>query len=325
MKVLLFEYICGGGFNRQPLPTSLAQEGDLMLQALLDNFAQLPDIELTVMLDGRLQGKLDTTAVRRVEIITPGHDVEAEFARLLATCDAAWPIAPESDGVLETLCLAVAAQAKQLLTSPAAAVALAGDKYQTYRRLSQHHIPTVPTQWADQAHFTDGEWIIKPIDGAGCADSWVLDCPKDQPDPAMLTPRFIVQPHLQGDKTSLSCLCQQGDSWLLSVNLQRFQRVGQHYQLTDIIVNHQPGSEKHRQLAAQVAKAFPELWGYVGIDLIETASESLVLEINPRLTTSFAALHAALGLNVAALAVQLLHGQPTVITTANQAITLNVS
>lgn len=41
MKILVFEYITGGGFNRQELPASLAREGRLMLLALLDGLAAM--------------------------------------------------------------------------------------------------------------------------------------------------------------------------------------------------------------------------------------------------------------------------------------------
>ncbi|PPD49757.1 MAG: ATP-dependent carboxylate-amine ligase [Methylobacter sp.] len=323
MRVLLFEYISGGGFNQQELPPSLANEGGLMLQALLDNFAQLPAIELTVMLDYRLLGQLNTSAVKQLIIVNPDTRVEAEFARHITNADAVWPIAPEFDGILQQLCGLVAKQNKVLLTSPANAVAVTGDKYQTYLRLSQHQIPTVPTQLAEYADYAEGEWVIKPRDGAGCGDSVILATQQDFTD----QPRndsFIIQPHVQGDKTSLSCLFQHGKAWLLSVNLQGFAIIGQRYQLTEISVNHSADHEKYHLLVEQLAEAFPELWGYVGIDLIETGSAVLVLEINPRLTTSFAALQAALGLNIADLVLQLLEGEPAIYPRQNQSITLKV-
>ena len=129
MKILIFEYISGGGFNQQALPESLAKEGCLMLQALLDNFAQLPDIELTVMLDSRLLDQLNTSTVRQLILVNPDTNVEAEFAHHIANVDAVWPIAPEFDSILEKLCLAVHAQDKLLLTSPACGVEVTGDKY----------------------------------------------------------------------------------------------------------------------------------------------------------------------------------------------------
>ncbi len=56
MKILVFEYITGGGFNKQELPDSLVSEGSLMLNALLDDLIRLNGFEITVMLDWRLHG-----------------------------------------------------------------------------------------------------------------------------------------------------------------------------------------------------------------------------------------------------------------------------
>ena len=40
MRLLICEYVTGGGFLGQPLPASLAREGDMMLAALVkDNAA----------------------------------------------------------------------------------------------------------------------------------------------------------------------------------------------------------------------------------------------------------------------------------------------
>jgi predicted ATP-grasp superfamily ATP-dependent carboligase len=43
------------------------------------------------------------------------------------------------------------------------------------------------------------------------------------------------------------------------------------------------------------------LWGYVGVDLVLADAGPIVLEINPRLTTSYCGLRDALGINPAAL------------------------
>ena len=57
------------------------------------------------------------------------------------------------------------------------------------------------------------------------------------------------------------------------------------------------------------AGAIPGLWGYIGIDLVETARGPLVVDVNPRLTTSYAGLAAATGCNPARLVLDLLdHG-----------------
>jgi len=66
------------------------------------------------------------------------------------------------------------------------------------------------------------------------------------------------------------------------------------------------------QLANQVAAAFPDLAGYVGIDVIIDINEDLgcdeiiLVEINPRLTTSYAGLCEATGANPAELIINTL-------------------
>jgi predicted ATP-grasp superfamily ATP-dependent carboligase len=320
MKILVFEYISGGGFNKQKLPDSLAREGRLMLQALLDNLSRISGMELVVMLDSRVNGSVSTTGINAV-IINPEHNSHEEFARLAQHCDAVWPIAPEFDNILQTLCHSVELMGKILLTSPARAVAITGNKFNTYQHLKQHHIATVPTRKLKyrrgfirttriNPRLHDGEWMIKPVDGAGCADSYLITDPKDVE--LMLTRKgqYVIQPHIQGKKTSLSCLFRRGKGWLLCANLQQFNIINRQYHLAEIIVNHHPDPGVYQNVLDNIARALPELWGYAGIDLIETNDELLVLEINPRLTTSFVGIYAALGINVAEKVLQLLESKP---------------
>ena len=51
----------------------------------------------------------------------------------------------------------------------------------------------------------------------------------------------------------------------------------------------------------------PGLAGYVGMDVIVDDGRVTVLEINPRLTTSYAGLHRAIGRNPAGLVLDLLY------------------
>ena len=325
MKILVFEYITGGGFNKQELPEALVHEGRLMLQALLDNFRSCADITVVVMLDERVNGSIDTAGFDAV-IIRPEQNSHEEFANLIRHCDAVWPIAPEFDGILQTLCLTVELSGKPLLTSPSDAVAITGNKWHTYQHLKQHHIATVPTRLftgVDQ-YGNGGQWLVKPIDGVGCADSYILTDRHNFEQMHLRTGRYIIQPHILGKKTSLSCLFKQGSGWLLSANLQQFNIINRQYHLSKIIVNHQADSAAYQDLVDNIATALPELWGYVGIDLIETTDQLLVLEINPRLTTSFAEINAALGINVAAAILQLLQGPPVLKAAYNQPVTINV-
>ncbi len=341
VKILVFEYITGGGFNKQELPDFLVGEGSLMLNALLDNLIRLNNIrinnlEVTVMLDWRLNELISMTGINTISI-RPEHNITNEFARLVKQSDLVWPIAPEFDGILQALCQTVASLGKILLTSPTMAVAIAGNKFKTYELLNRHHIATVPTRMLDDTYFsssdrpmacpepvegTGGEWIIKPVDGVGCADSYVITNQLEFERMAARKGPYIIQPHLQGAKTSLSCLFKRGCGWLVCANLQRFELINQQYHLADIVVNHHPDLGSYQSVIDKIARALPELWGYVGIDLIETVEQTWVLEINPRLTTSFVGIYDALGINVAELVLQLLHGEPILNPICNRSITV---
>ena len=60
-------------------------------------------------------------------------------------------------------------------------------------------------------------------------------------------------------------------------------------------------------LASQIAEAMPMLTGYIGVDVILHEGGVSVLEINPRLTTSYAGLHGALVYNPARLLIDLIY------------------
>ncbi len=283
MKVLIFEYITANGEASE----SLAREGQMMVEALLSNFAKLPDIETV--------------------LFPAAKNVEIEFQKDIKHVDAVWVIAPEFDGVLERFCRYVENAGKRLLTSPANAVALAANKLTTFQLLHTAKIQTVPTEMFNPAARYDviKEWIIKPLDGVGAENTYLLTSEKDW----LALPAFenpcIIQPHLHGDKTSLSCVFKNGQAQLLCVNLQIFEIENQRYALQTIQVNYKSDDGRYQKLASQIAQTFPDLFGYVGIDLIETQDACFVLEINPRLTTSFVGIEKALGINVAELVLAL--------------------
>jgi tyramine---L-glutamate ligase len=325
LKILVFEYITGGGLNKSELPESLAREGLLMLRSLVNDLAGIDDVEMTVMLDFRLVESMPSIS-HHAHIIGQEQDYRQEFVNLLQTCDAVWPIAPESDDVLQTLCEAVERSGKILLASPSHTVAIAADKWLTYCHLTQHSIDAVPTQRLVDFDYLPGQWMLKPVDGVGCMESFLIT---NQQGFEALTAnidqkKYIIQPHISGDKTSLSCLFKQGRGWLLCANRQHFRLINKRYHLTGITVNFTTDISNYVPLVNALANAMPGLWGYVGIDLIETANEILVLEINPRLTTSYAGTQEALGINCANAVLDLLTGEPRLQATCNRPVRVNV-
>jgi predicted ATP-grasp superfamily ATP-dependent carboligase len=303
MRVLLFEYVTGGGFASEALPAPLAREGGLMLATLLHDFAELPDVALTVFRDVRLPRPAAAPPWTEWRTVGPGDTVFARFKEALRAADAVWPIAPETGGILEHLCARAEAAGCRLLTSPAVAVRLAASKQRTARRLAERHVPAVPTipVAAGVKPPWPAPWVVKPDDGAGCEGARVLATDQEWRVWRRSAPSgSVVQPFRTGDSLSLSALFHRGEAQLLAWNRQRVRRTGDGFLLAGCEVNALPDVDGvAAALASAVGAALPELWGYAGIDLIRSDTGLEVLEVNPRLTTSAAGLGPALGLNLA--------------------------
>jgi tyramine---L-glutamate ligase len=297
LRIFAWEYVTAGGWRDVAAPRSLIAEGRMMLRALTGDLAAIPGVEVVV---ARGRGCELGTLPATVETVAPG-ELWPAYDRLAARCDAVWPIAPETDGLLEE---ATRRAERPVLNSRLDALAVARSKHATARHLAAHGVAVAPTVFlGDSPPPAKLGWVIKPDDGAGAAETYRVS----EMLPAPSSGRTIVQPFLPGAALSLSLLAQDGAAWLLACNRQ-------HVSCADNIFTYRGGTvggaEERRDalepLTARIADALPSLWGYVGIDLVDTAGGPVVLEINPRLTTSYVALRDSIGLNPAALVLDLL-------------------
>ena len=311
VRVHVFEFICGGGLGLQPsLSASLAREGDLMLAAVLDDLLELPHVEVSFARDARLalpqlrfagQQKRAARACWR----SPGAPPAEAFAREISSSDAVWPIAPETGGELERAARAVLDAHRMLLGSQPRAIAVAGSKSATAQRLQEKGIAVVPCFLPGEVWpAIDGPWVVKPDDGAGGLRSSVFET-RELAARAVAgatgkgEAKLVAQPWIEGDAMSLCALASPHAVVALSVNRQHLRIEPSELQLQAIEVNCEPVDAQLARLTQQVAEAIPGLRGYFGIDFVRGPSGPVVIEVNPRLTTSYAGLRAALGWNVA--------------------------
>ncbi len=331
MKILIFEYVNGGGFANTELPLALAHEGYLMLKAVLNDFIASGNHELVVLFDQRCIDLDLPKSITRISVGT--HDnVLTVFTNEIQTCDAVLPIAPETEEILWTLCSAVEKSGKYLLSSSANAVAKTADKMKTFNILSHHHIPTVPSHLLDQyPHFYAEEGtVIKARDGAGCENCFVSNNEDDFERllVSLHNPHnYVIQPFISGTALSISALFKEGMGILLCVNHQFISiHENQRLKLDGCEVNCKVEKTPFQTIVNQVAQAFPGLWGYVGIDLIKRSDgQLLIVEINPRLTSSYVGIKDALGINVATQLLRLLDGDVKLTPTKNHVVHIDLT
>jgi predicted ATP-grasp superfamily ATP-dependent carboligase len=329
MKILIFEYINGGGCANTDLPTAIAREGWQMLTAVLNDLNANGKHELTVLLDQRC---LNTDLPQGINIITvtPMDDVLAIFSNAIQNCDAVLPIAPETEDILFTLCSTVEASGKCLLSSASSAVAKTADKLKTFTILSANHIATLPSHRLDKyPHFHSQGTVIKERDGAGCENCFV--CINEDDFEKLLVSlhhpqQYVIQPFVAGIALSLSVLFREGVGQLICINHQIIKtHENQRLKLVGCEVNCNIDKTPFQTVVDQIAKAFPDLWGYAGVDIIKHEDQLLVVEINPRLTSSYKGIGAALGINVAELVLQLLDGEAKIVPSKNLTIYVHTS
>ena len=309
LRILVYEHITGGGLADEPLPPSLAREGDLMLRALVDDLTALPGVTVVVTRDARLAL---LPAPAQTLVAHAGETLEGILQRGLAGADLAWPIAPESDRILERVCRFIEHAngcGTPLLGSSTAAVQIAASKFATAERLAAAGIGVVATTRDPALLAAEVDAIvIKPDDGAGCLDTRLHTRESAlQWWATHVHGGHIAQPFVAGEALSLSLLCAGGEAQVLACNRQQVRAVDGALAFSGVCVNARPtGRSRYAALANGIAQALPGLWGYVGVDLIEAADGPLVVDVNPRLTTSYVALRRALGINPAALVLELL-------------------
>ena len=305
MRIFAYEHITGGGMMGQRDIAALALEGELMLRALVQDLVALAEVEVVIMRDPRVT--LDLPVAQHVP--QSAEELWPTFRRVARGVDAVWPIAPEQAGILERASREVVQAERTLLGSRPEAVRTTSSKLRTAVLLAAAGVSTIPT-FANEESVPNGvhQIVVKPDDGAGCQDTRLF------PDRAELRrwlqqhrrAGWVFQPFLHGEALSLCVLCWDQRARLLACNRQRVSIRDGRFEFSGVSVNAVADrDQRYARLASAVVHALPGLWGYVGIDVIDTAGGPVVVEVNPRLTTSYAGLHQALGINPARLVLEL--------------------
>ena len=300
-RVWVYEALSAGAWtDAEPPAASLLGEGLAMRDALAADLAVLGDYAVTVAGSKSLPPPPGGLAL---DCARPGETAPDFVARSAVDHDLVWVVAPETGGLLAELQAVVAPP--RWLGCSAAAIRLAGSKGATTARL---HAVGVLTPRAFDGPALSGRWVVKPDDGAGALATRVhhgrAEAEVDRAGRAGET--AVIEPWVDGLALSLSLLCGGGEVELLSVNRQATRVDAAGWLWVDGLELDVLGRADSRwpllcATAERVAAAIDGLSGFVGIDLVwHTGSGPVVIEVNPRLTSAYIGLSAALKRNLAA-------------------------
>lgn len=321
MKVLLYEWCSSGGLS-SPDATGLIPEADAagelagmvregrsMLEALVADAARCNTLQITVLIDAA--HPLETPAGVAVRTVSPGAEVDllGEESR---RADATLIVAPETNGILEHRVAVVRRGGGRAVASGTRFIAVASDKQATIDALAAAGVP-VPAGRS----LAPGEcWprgfclpaVRKARAGVGCDQLLIVQSVEGLPSPAPQATRLEV--FVAGTPVGVSCLCGPRGIHVLPPMLQLFSPGPQpEYQggmlLRDAGLVARAERLARRSIAAVSGGGFSAAalpltesaaLGWVGVDMILGAGDDgrgdRVLEVNPRLTTSFVGLAA---------------------------------
>jgi predicted ATP-grasp superfamily ATP-dependent carboligase len=257
-----------------------------------------------------------------------------ELKRLAASCDAALLIAPETAGILEHWAARWRRWKVRSLGSTPQAIATCADKAALNDLLLRRGVPAIPGRTGDAellldsishalrlmghiapplagaspqaASRTPGQgrgYVLKPRDGAGCENTFVLRCPEDVESVRALArgDGWLVQPYVPGVAASVSLIVRGKQIVTLPAGGQviagdrQLRYAGGELPLSRSL------AQRAGSLARRAAAAVSGLQGFVGVDLLlgERAEEDVVVEINPRVTLSYCGLRKLCRTNLA--------------------------
>jgi len=314
LRILVYEFASGGGLGRRNVPASLAREGSAMRAALVADLYAIGRHEIVTTADAGVGHDLP----RGVDVVAlPAGDRARErtLDRLIDCADAVWLVAPETDRCLERLAARVERQRTPLLGSSADAIRRASDKARLPRRLAGLGLPHPETRALDRdvdpvraADRIGYPIVVKPARGAGshglrlARDRRELRGAVDFARRSTDTGRILLQRYVRGAAASVSLLANGRQAVALTLNAQAIgSSPAFSYRGGQTPFDH-PLASRAIAAALDTCRALPGLRGFVGVDLVLTASDAVVIEVNPRITTAYLGVRAAFEENVAAWA-----------------------
>ena len=318
MKLLVYEHVSGGGYAEQPIPLSVLAEGFGMLRCVVADFTAAGH-EVTVLMDVRiakLHPQIDAFCILPINY---AKESEKFLKRIALISDAIYIIAPETNVALQRLVGLVEKTGKTLLNCESSAIKSVENKGVLYEIFQKKGFSTPKTlvlkkkESLSQIKQTIKQEfsypvVVKPVDGVGCGGLSLVN-EENEIEGAIAKVKdeskntsFIVQEYIKGDSASVSLLSNGENAIALSLNKQNVTLAG-----PNEASNYEGGwvpfdywlKQDVFKVAEKVVEAFSGLRGYVGVDFVLTEHKAYVVEVNPRLTTSYVGLRKVIGFNVA--------------------------
>jgi hypothetical protein len=314
---LVYEHVSGGGFANEKLSPSILSEGYGMLRTLVSDL-KAAGHNVTTLFDSRLRAFNPPIEADSIVSISSSDELDKNLERLSEAVDAVYIVAPESGQTLQRLVELVESSGGLSLNRRIDAIKKASNKMTTYELLRRNGLvvpeTVVLSLREDVKHIRhvirelEFPLVFKPVDEVGCCGLSVV---KDETHVVAavkkiakesLSERFIAQRLVEGISVSASVISTGEKAFSITLNKQMvtlaspYEKSG--YNGGVVPFNHLL-EEKALKVAETAVESICGLRGYVGVDMVLTANGPVVMEVNPRLTTSYIGLRKVVSFNPA--------------------------
>jgi len=318
LRLLVYEYVCGGGFAGKAIPSSALSEGFGMLRTLISDF-KAAGHSVTAVLDSRLAVLNPPINADCIVPVSSSRETEVAIQKISESADAAYIIAPESNQVLQSLVERIEESGVPSLNCRASAIGRVSDKSLLLDCVKKMGLPTPATKMIsaleDPAKIKQSinsqlefPLILKPVDGVGCSGLSVIRNENQVTDAVDKIKRessnkyFVAQELIRGVPVSVSLISTGSEVLPVSLNKQNVSLATpdsiSNY-LGGLVPFENPLKREAFEMAKKIVKSLRGLRGYAGVDLVLTKKEPVVIEVNPRLTTSYVGMRKTVNFNPA--------------------------
>jgi predicted ATP-grasp superfamily ATP-dependent carboligase len=315
LDILIYEHASAGGFAEGAVSPSILAEGFGMLRSLIAGL-RVAGHRVTVIVAAELARFNPPLHADCTIPVFSFHEAQQAILRACAKIEAVYIIAPETGGTLQSLVEFVEQNGVPTLNCRSKAIQAVSNKAALNEALSSKDLKVPKTVMLDvsdsikevvESRFSFPV-VFKPLDGVGCSglslvedESQVVNAVA-KIDAELASEKFVVQEYVEGEAVSVSLLCTGSSVLPVSLNKQEINLSGPE-EASGYVGGCVPYDHELRKEAFEVAEAvvgcFSGLRGYVGVDLILTKKGPVVVDVNPRLTTSFVGLSRVASFNFA--------------------------
>ncbi len=286
-----------------------------MLKGLTSDFKNAGH-NVTAMLDYRVEKFNPRLNIdNRVIVFSKSDQMLADALRGI---EAIYVVAPESNGILQTIVKSIEDTELISLNCQSKAIERTAHKPTLLKHVKSLGLNVAETLLVKKTNLAKIKQdisdklgfpvVVKPVNGAGCSclsivrnakqiPAAIKKIEQESPD----TP-ILVQKLIEGISASVSVISTGIEAVPVSLNRQNVT-LASPYSIScyhgGALPLDNPIKEEAFAVAKRVVESFKGLKGYIGVDIVIAKDKVVVIEVNPRLTTSYVGLRNVLNFNLA--------------------------